>query len=385
MEIYFDNSATTQVIPRVADVVMRAMTQEYGNPSSLHMKGYGAEKLVKGARETIAQALKVNEKEIIFTSGGTESDNMALIGCAMANRRAGNHLITTAIEHPAVLSAMAYLEEQGFHVTYLPVDEHGIVRAEDLKTALTPETILVSIMYVNNEIGSVQPIAELSKIVKAYKPTILFHSDAVQAFGKYQIRPAREGIDLLSVSAHKFHGPKGIGFLYIKDKTKIKPLLHGGGQQRDLRPSTENVPGIAGMAEAVRYCYEDMAGKRQKMYELKAHFVEGIKALEGTHIHGYDDENSAPHVVSVGFEGISKSEVLLHSLEDRGIYVSSGSACASNHPAVSGTLQSIGSDAAYLESTIRFSFSDLNTIEEADICLQALRELLPALRRYRRK
>ena len=384
MEIYFDNAATTQVIPRVADVVVRTMTEEYGNPSSLHTKGYGAEKLVKGARETIAQALKVNEKEIIFTSGGTESDNMALIGCAMAYRRSGNHLITTSIEHPAVLSAMAYLEEQGFQVTYLPVDEHGIVRGEDLKAALTPETILVSIMYVNNEIGAVQPIASLSKIVKAYKPTILFHSDAVQAFGKYPIRPAREGIDLLSVSAHKFHGPKGVGFLYIKDKTKIKPLLHGGGQQRDLRPSTENVPGIAGMAEAVRFCYEDMSGKRQQMYELKKHFVEGIKALEDTHIHGYDDENSAPHVVSVGFEGV-RSEVLLHSLEDRGIYVSSGSACASNHPAISGTLKAIGSDAVYLDSTIRFSFSDLNTIEEADVCLAALRELLPALRRYRRK
>ena len=384
MEIYFDNSATTQVIPRVSDVVVRAMTQEYGNPSSLHMKGYGAEKLVKSARETIASALKVNEKEIIFTSGGTESDNMALIGCAMANRRAGNHLITTAIEHPAVLSAMAYLEEQGFRVTYLPVDEHGIVRGEDLQAALTPETILVSIMYVNNEIGSVQPIAALSKIVKDYKSSILFHSDAVQAFGKYSIRPAREGIDLLSVSAHKFHGPKGVGFLYIKDKTKIKPLLHGGGQQRDLRPSTENVPGIAGMAEAVRYCYEDMTGKRQRMYELKAHFVAGVQALEGTHIHGYCDENSAPHVVSVGFEGV-RSEVLLHALEDRGIYVSSGSACASNHPAVSGTLKAIGSEEKYLDSTIRFSFSDLNTIEEADACLAALGELLPALRRFRRK
>ncbi len=384
MEIYFDNSATTQVITRVSDVVVRAMTEEYGNPSSLHRKGYGAEKLVKGARETIASALKVNEKEIIFTSGGTESDNMALIGCAMANRRSGNHLITTSIEHPAVLSAMAYLEEQGFRVTYLPVDADGIVGKEDLQAALTPETILVSIMYVNNEIGAVQPIAELSKVVKSYKSAILFHSDAVQAFGKYPIRPAREGIDLLSVSAHKLHGPKGVGFLYMKDKTKIKPLLHGGGQQRDLRPSTENVPGIAGMAEAVRYCYEDMSGKRQRMYALKKHFVEGIRSLEGTHIHGRTGEDSAPHVVSVGFEGV-RSEVLLHSLEDRGIYVSSGSACASNHPAVSGTLKAIGSDAVYLDSTIRFSFSDLNTIEEADRCLEALRELLPALRRYRRK
>lgn len=383
MEIYFDNSATTQVIPRVSDVVVRAMTEDYGNPSSLHHKGYAAERYVREARESIASALKVNEKEILFTSGGTESDNLALIGGAMANRRAGNHLITTAIEHPAVLSTMAYLESQGFRVTYLPVDKDGIVRTEDLKKALTDETILVSVMYVNNEIGSVQPVAELSKIVKAYKPSILFHSDAVQAFGKYPIRPAKEGIDLLSVSAHKFHGPKGVGFLYIKDKTKIRPILYGGGQQKDMRSGTENVPGIAGMAEAVRCCYEDMTGKRNRMYELKRYFVEGIQSLDGTHIHGRTGEDSAPHVISVGFEGV-RSEVLLHSLEDRGIYVSSGSACASNHPSVSATLKAIGSEERWLDSTIRFSFSDLNTREEADACLEALRELLPVLRRYRR-
>lgn len=383
MEIYFDNSATTQVIPRVSDVVVRAMTQDYGNPSSLHHKGYAAEQYVREARETIASALKVSEKEILFTSCGTESDNLALIGCAMANRRAGNHLITTAIEHPAVLSTMAYLESQGFRVTYLPVDEDGIVRPEDLKAVLTEDTILVSVMYVNNEIGAVQPIAKLSKIVKAYKPSILFHSDAVQAFGKYPIRPAKEGIDLLSVSAHKFHGPKGVGFLYVRDKTKIKPILYGGGQQKDMRSGTENVPGIAGMAEAVRYCYEDMEGKRRRMYDLKQHFVEGILSMEGTCIHGRTGEDSAPHVVSVGFEGV-RSEVLLHSLEDKGIYVSSGSACASNHPSVSATLKAIGCDAKWLDSTIRFSFSDLNIVEEADICLEELRKLLPVLRRYRR-
>ena len=383
MEIYFDNSATTQVIPRVSDAVVRAMTQDYGNPSSLHHKGYAAEKYVREARETIASVLKGNEREILFTSGGTESDNMALIGGAMANRRAGNHLITTAVEHPAILSTMAYLEKQGFRVTYLPVDSYGVVRPEDLKAALTEDTILVSVMYVNNEIGAVEPVAELSRIVKSYKPSILFHTDAVQAFGKYPIRPVKEGIDLLSVSAHKFHGPKGVGFLYIRDKTKISPILYGGGQQKDMRSGTENVPGIAGMAEAVRYCYEDMEEKRQRMYALKKHFVEGILSLEGTCIHGHFGEDSAPHVVSVGFEGV-RSEVLLHSLEDKGIYVSSGSACASNHPSVSGTLKAIGCDPKWLDSTIRFSFSDLNTIEEADICLSVLKDLLPVLRRYRR-
>lgn len=383
MEVYFDNSATTQVLPRVCDAVTKAMTEAYGNPSSLHQKGYEAEQLVKEARETIARVLHVNEKEIFFTSGGTESDNLALIGTALANRRTGRHLITTEIEHPAILSTMAFLEKEGFRVTYLPVDENGIVREEDLKAALCPDTILVSVMYVNNEIGAVEPIAALSKAVKAYRPEIVFHTDAVQAFGKYPIRPVREGIDLMSVSGHKLHGPKGVGFLYIRDKTRIRPVLFGGGQQRDMRPGTENVPGFAGLAEAVRYAYEDMEGKRERMYELKAHFVEGIQRMEGTHIHGKTGRDSAPHVVSVGFEGV-RSEVLLHALEEKGICVSSGSACASNHPAVSKTLQAIGTADKWLDSTIRFSFSDLNTMEEAEYCLGVLGELLPVLRRYRR-
>lgn len=383
MEIYFDNAATTQVTPRVSEAVVRAMTECYGNPSSLHHKGYEAEQCMKMARADIASVLKVREKEILFTSGGTESDNMALIGGALANRRGGNHLITTSIEHPAVLQTMAWLEGQGFRVTYLPVDADGLVRPEDLQAALTKETILVSVMYVNNEIGAAEPVAELSRLAKAYNPAILFHSDAVQAFGKYPIRPAREGIDLMSVSGHKFHGPKGVGLLYVRDRVKLKPLLHGGGQQRDLRPGTENVPGIAGLAEAVRACYEDREEKNRRLYALKEHFTAGIRSMEGTHIHGRTGEDSAPHVVSVGFEGV-RSEVLLHALEERGIYVSSGSACSSNHPSVSGVLKAIGSEAAWLDSTLRFSFSDLNTEEEADICLEALEGLLPALRRYRR-
>lgn len=383
MEVYFDNAATTQVIPRVSDAVVRAMTECYGNPSSLHHKGYEAEQCVKKARADIAAVLKAREKELLFTSGGTESDNMALIGGALANRRAGNHLITTSIEHPAVLRAMAWLESQGFRVTYLPVDANGLVRPEDLQAALTKETILVSVMYVNNEIGAVEPVAELSRLTKAYNPAILFHSDAVQAFGKYPIRPAREGIDLLSVSGHKLHGPKGVGLLYVRERVKLKPLLYGGGQQMDLRPGTENVPGIAGLAEAVRCAYENYEQKREKLYALKERFVRGIQAMEGTRIHGLTGRDSAPHVVSVGFEGV-RSEVLLHALEERGIYVSSGSACSSNHPAISGVLQAIGSEARWLDSTLRFSFSDLNTEEEADLCLAALSELAPMYRRYRR-
>ena len=383
MEIYFDNSATTQVIPRVADVVMRAMTQEYGNPSSLHMKGYGAEKLVKGARETIAQALKVNEKEIIFTSGGTESDNMALIGCAMANRRAGNHLITTAIEHPAVLSAMAYLEEQGFRVTYLPTDENGHVSLDALREAICDETILISVMYVNNEMGAVEPIEEIAKIIKEKKSKAYFHVDAIQAYGKYVIRPKKMGIDLMSVSAHKIHGPKGVGFLYVDEKVKIKPIIFGGGQQKNMRSGTENVPGCAGMGMAVKEMYTNHEAKVEQIYALKDRMVKGLQEIDGVTVHGLTGRDSAPQIVSAGFEGV-RAEVLLHALEDRGVYVSSGSACSSNHPGISGTLKGIGVKDSLLDSTLRFSFGLFNTEDDVDYCLEQLRELLPMLRRYRR-
>ncbi len=382
-EIYFDNAATTQVIPEVCDVMTKCMREDYGNPSSMHTMGYRAEQIVRQARETIASAMKVSEKEIIFTSGGTESDNLALIGTAMAHSREGKHLITTQIEHPAVLNTMAYLETQGFRVTYLPVDSEGLVRVEDLNEALCPDTILVSVMYVNNEIGSVQPVAELSRAAKAYRSSIIFHSDAVQAFGKYPVRPAREGIDLMSASAHKFHGPKGAGFLYIRDKTRIRPILFGGGQQSDLRSGTENVPGIAGMAEAVRCCYENMTEKRERLYSLKERMVQGLMSMEDVHVHGRTGRDSAPHVVSAGFAGV-RSEVLLHALAERGIYVSSGSACSSNHPAVSSTLKAVGCEDKWLGSTVRFSFSDLNTEDEVDECLAVLREILPTLRRFQR-
>ena len=335
MEVYLDNSATTMCYPEVGELVYNVMCRDYGNPSSMHRKGVQAEHYVRKSGETIARLLKVNAKEIFFTSGGTESDNLALIGCARANRRSGNHLITSSVEHPAILNTMRYLEEEeGFRVTYLPVDEYGMIRLDALKEALCPETILVSVMYVNNEVGTVQPVQEAARIVKQYKPSVLVHTDAVQGFGKYRIWPKRMGIDLLTASGHKIHGPKGVGFLYVDSRIKIRPIMFGGGQQKDLRSGTENVPGIAGLGLASEMIYRDLDRKTETMRQLKAYLLDGLSKIEHTKVHGFTDENSAPHIVSAGFAGV-RSEVLLHALEDKGICVSSGSACASNHPAVS--------------------------------------------------
>ena len=384
MEVYLDNSATTKCYECVRDLVGKIMCDDYGNPSSMHKKGVDAEKYVRESKETLAKLLKVQEKELVFTSGGTESDNLALIGCARANRRAGNHLITSSIEHPAILNTMRYLEqEEGFRVTYLPVDRDGRIKLQALKEALCRDTILVSIMYVNNEVGSVQPIEEAVQIVKNYNRNILFHVDAVQGFGKYRIFPKRIGVDLMSISGHKIHGPKGTGVLYVNEKVKIKPIVFGGEQQKNVRSGTENVPGIAGLGLAAKEIYKDFDAKIEKMRDLKNYFIEGINQIPHIAIHGRIDESSAPHIVSVGFAGI-RSEVLLHTLEDKGIYVSSGSACASNHPAISGVLRGIGAGQQYLDATIRFSFSEFTTKEEIDYTLKTLYNCVPMLRRYTR-
>lgn len=384
MEIYLDNSATTAVHPDVARLMSEIMLSGYGNPSSKHHKGVEAEKYINEARQTLASILKCEPKEILFTSGGTESDNMALIGTAMAGKRRGNHIITTMIEHPAILETAAFLENNGFRVTYLPVDEYGSVSLDALREALCPDTILVSIMYANNEVSIAEPIAQAAAIVKEYNPEIVFHTDAVQAFGKYRIIPKKENIDLMSVSAHKLHGPKGAGFLYIKDRTKIQPIIFGGGQQKGMRSGTENVPGIAGMALAARICYEGLEEKLDRMYGLKEYFIDEVLTIDGTQFNGKRGREGTPHVISISFENV-RSEVLLHALEDRGIYVSSGSACASNKPALSGTLKAIGLDERLLDSTLRFSMSAATTKEELDITLEALRELVPMLRRYTRR
>lgn len=383
MEVYLDNSATTRCYDSVRELVGKVMCEDYGNPSSMHKKGMDAERYVRESKEIFAKLLKVQEKEIYFTSGGTESDNLALIGCAKANRRAGNHIITSSVEHPAVLQAMHHLEELGFRVTYLPVDKEGRVKVEALRRALCRETILVSIMHVNNEVGAVQPIEEIAQIVKNFNRAILFHVDAIQSFGKYRIHPKRMGIDLLSVSGHKIHGPKGIGVLYVDEKVKIKSIVFGGGQQRGIRSGTENVPGIAGIGQAAKEIYTHFDEKVAYMRSLKNYFIEGIQGIERTIIHGHTDEMSAPHIISVGFAGV-RSEVLLHTLEDKGIYVSAGSACASNHPTTSGVLKAMGIGQEYLDSTLRFSFSEFTTQEEIDYTLETLYNCVPMLRRYTR-
>ena len=384
MEAYFDNSATTKVLDCVKNAVVDAMCVNYGNAAAKHRKGVEAENLIREAKKAIADTLKVQEKEILFTSGGTESNNTALIGTALANRRAGKHLITTGVEHPSIYNTMSFLEEMGFEITYLPVNHLGHISLEDLENSIREDTILVSVMYVNNEVGAVEPIEAISQCIKKKNPKTLFHVDAIQAYGKYKIRPKKQGIDLLSVSGHKIHAPKGVGFLYIRDGVKIRPILFGGGQQKGMRSGTENVPGCVGLGVAAREAYKDFDARIEKLYTLRERLIAGLKPLGGVTINGSEDRTNAPQIVSASFEGV-RSEVLLHALEDKGVYVSSGSACSSNHPGISGTLKGIGVKKELLDSTIRFSLGDLNTEEEVDYAIGVLGELLPVLRRYQMK
>lgn len=385
MEIYLDNSATTMCYPDVAELTNTIMTQDYGNPSSMHHKGLVAERYIRSATEKIAATLRADTSEILFTSGGTESDNLALIGTARANMRMGKHLITTRIEHPAILETMKYLESEGFEITYLPVDKNGIVRLEDLENALRSDTILVSMMYVNNEIGAVEPIAEAGALIKRVNPRTIFHVDAVQGYGKFRICPKNMGIDLMSVSGHKIHGPKGVGFLYIRSGVKISPITYGGGQQKGMRSGTENVPGIAGLARAAEEIYSDFDKENAKMRDLKNYFVQTLsKKLEDIRFNGKTNEESAPHIISVSIRGV-RAEVLLHALEDKEIYVSAGSACASNRPHVSETLKAIQLENELLESTLRLSISVFTTKEQMDYTIQALCDIVPMLRRYSRQ
>lgn len=384
MLAYLDNSATTRCSERAKDLMVQILMQDFGNPSSLHGMGVTAEEYIKEAKSNIAKTLKAEEKEILFTSGGTESNNMALIGTALANRRAGNHIITTEIEHASIAAPLEFLKEQGFRITKLSVDKNGHISLEELRDAVGEDTILVSIMMVNNEIGAVEPVAEAAKIVKEKNPNTIFHVDAIQAYGKYRIYPKKLGIDLLSVSGHKIHAPKGTGFLYIRDKVKIKPIIYGGGQQKGMRSGTENVPGVAALGEAATEIYENFDEKIERMYALKEHFVEEVTKMEGVTVNGCTGRDSAPQIVSVSVDGV-RSEVMLHTLEEKQIYVSAGSACSSNKPSVSSTLKSIGLPKELLDSTIRFSFCVNNTMEEIDYAIAAMQEAVPRLRRYRRK
>lgn len=392
MECYLDNSATTKVYPEVAKLMNKIMLEDYGNPSSVHTKGVEAEKYVTEATKRIAKALKVNEKEIIFTSGGTESDNLALIGAAMAYKRAGNHIITSKIEHPAILNTVKFLECEGFNVDYLDVDEKGVVKLDDLKAKLSQETILVSVMHTNNEVGSLQPVEEIAKIVKDYNKDIIFHVDAVQGFTKSLIYPKRLNIDLLSISGHKIHGPKGIGVLYANEKIRLKPITFGGGQQRGLRNGTLNTPGIAGIGLACEMGTKDIEWESERLYDLKGFFLQEADKIDKVVVNGcVKDENgnykvreTAPHIMNISVRGL-RSEVMLHALEEKGVYVSAGSACASHSKKESSTLKAMGADAETMDGALRISMSEFTTREELEYVLDTLKELIPFYSRFVRK
>lgn len=383
-EIYFDNAATTVVSPRAAETVLRVMTEDYGNPSSLHQKGVAAENYIKNAAKAIAGTMGVSTNDIVFTSGGTEANNHALFGAARANARSGRKILTTAMEHPAVAEVLKALGAEGFEVVTVPVDGQGRLDLAFMERELTPDVILVSTMYVNNEIGAVVPVAEVGKLIKSRCPNAAYHVDAIQAYGKYRIYPKELGIDLLSVSGHKLHGPKGTGFLYKSERVKCKPLLYGGGQQGGLRSGTENVPGIAGLGVAAEEAYGQLSERVEQMRLLRKRMIEGLEMLPEVIVHGMPGDEGAPHIVNAAFLGVG-AEVLQHSLEDHGIYVSAGSACSSHKRAGSPTLTAIGATKEEMSSSVRFSFSARNTAEEVDEALTVLSGLLPMLRRYRRR
>lgn len=395
MDVYLDNSATTKITDGVRDIMLKALYEDYGNPSSMHLMGVTAERYMKEAALKLADSLKVESKEIVFTSGGTEANNLALIGAAMAYHRRGKHIITTRIEHPSVHQPLVFLEENGYKLDFVPVDSTGKIMKDRLYDMIREDTIIVSIMYVNNEIGTVQDIEEISREIKARKQDIILHIDGIQAFGKYRIYPKRMGIDLLSISGHKIHGPKGIGALYVNDSVRLKPIVFGGGHQRGLRSGTENVPAIAGLGQATTELYQDFENKIQRIYELKQTLIREISKMDGVTINGLPLEctadfslehikKTAPHIISVSFEGV-RSEVLLHALEERGVYVSAGSACSSQHPQPSATLAAIGIPKSLLDSTIRFSLSEMNTQEDIYYTIEQIKDILPSLRRFTRR
>lgn len=365
MEIYLDNAATTRLLPEVANEVKFVSENIYGNPSSLHSIGLKAERVVKTAREALAKSIDVTPNEVFFTSGATESDNTAIFGAAYENIRQGKHLITSKIEHPAVLACFEKLEKEGFKVTYLNVDKNGIIDFDELQNAITDETTLISVMAVNNELGSIEPIQKIAKLKRKHK--FILHTDAVQAFTKIPLNLFADA-DLISISGHKIHALKGIGALIIKKGVKIKPLILGGGQELGFRSGTENVTGIASLGKAV-----ELSENNDKLYKLRESLKEGIQKIEGAKINCYNNGESAPHILSVSFPGI-RGEVFMHALEDKGIYVSTGSACHSNKFGESHVLSAIGLTKEEIGGTIRFSLGQFNTEEEIIYCVQKAKE-----------
>ncbi|MCR4686318.1 MAG: cysteine desulfurase [Lachnospiraceae bacterium] len=384
MECYLDNSATTRPYKEVVDIVSKTMLEDYGNPSSMHTLGVETEKMVRLATENIAKTLKAEPKEIIFTSGGTESDNMAIMGTAKALKRKGMHIIVSPFEHPAVERCMEILKKEGFEISYLSVDSKGLISIDELRSLIREDTILVSVMAVNNEIGVKQDLEAIGKTVKECNQGTYYMVDAVQAFGKISINVKKMKIDLLSVSGHKINGPKGIGILYVNSQIRIVPLINGGGQQGDMRSGTDNVPGILGLEKAVSITMDHLDEEAARLYELRSYLIEKLGKLEDVYVNGGDNDTSAPHIVSISVKGI-RSEVLLHSLEEKNIYVSAGSACSSHKRTPSKTLTAIGVDKDLIASTVRVSMGVYTTKEELDYFTETLSVLLDSLRLYVRR
>lgn len=380
MECYLDNAATTRVDKEVADLMQKIMLEDYGNPASLHGKGFAAEKYIRSARESFCNLLKCRDSEIIFTSGGTESNNLALIGTYFTRKRRGDHVITTKIEHPAVSQTVAYISEVSARVDYLDVDSKGHIDLGQLDDLLCDKTAMVSVMHVNNEVGAIEPIAEIGELIRKKQPDCLFHVDDVQGFGRIPLIPRENNIDLLSVSSHKLHGPKGVGLLYKSDRVRLQPLMHGGGQQKGYRSGTENVPGVAGFALAAAKQCADMKNAYARMQELKDCLLEGIAGIEDVCVNGGD----VPYIISLSVKDV-RSEVLIHSLEEKGIYVSAGSACSSKKPASSPTLRAMKVENWQYDSTIRISLSSDNTMEEIRYFTDQLKEIVSTLRKYVRR
>lgn len=377
-EIYLDNSATTKPLEEVCDYINQINKEVYGNPSSMHTKGIEAERLVKKARESIARSLNVDSKEVYFTSGGTESNNWAIRGYLDANTRRGKHVITTEIEHPSVLEVFKNLETRGYRVDYLKVDKSGIVDLEELRQKITSDTSLISVMYINNEIGAIQPIDEIVKIKNEVNNETAVHVDAVQAYGKIKILPKKSGIGMMSVSSHKIHGPKGVGALYMDKSIKVKPILFGGGQESQVRSGTENVSGISGFGLAVEKYFESINERSNKVTELKKKFIE----ILSENIDGFtvlSRENSSPYIVSISFKNV-KAEVLLHHLEERNVFVSTGSACSSRKNIHSHVLTAVGVNSKEIDGALRFSFSGFNTEEDIIDTVNFIKEILPRIR-----
>ncbi|GMQ64014.1 cysteine desulfurase family protein [Vallitalea maricola] len=382
MEIYLDNGATTKPFEVVIEEMCKVFREDYGNPSSLHKKGFEAEKYIIKSKDIFSKILKVNQKEIYFTSGGTESNNLAILGVANAYKRSGKHIITTAIEHSSVKNTINYLGDNDYEITVLPVDSNGLIDLDQLRDSIREDTILVSIMHVNNEISTIMPIDEIGKVIKEKNKNTIFHVDAIQSFGKLNIYPKKWNIDLVSISGHKFHAPKGIGVIYINDNIKINPIIYGGFQQNGIRSGTENVPGIAAIGLAAKMMYDNLDSNVEHLYRLKRYLAGRIiNEIADTVINGIDVDKGAPHILSIRFNKV-RGEVLLHSLEEKDIFVSTGSACSSNKPSKLGPLQGIGLNSEEALSTVRFSFCINNTIEELDKCVDELKNIVPLLRKF---